>query len=387
MYKQGKFYAIGATGFLYSLIIVDLYRKLEGSNVEIVRNVVYVFFFGLLLVDMLRTRKFRKMSLIAFFVLLLFGYSVILNPGYSQVYVASIFLFISRLWPAYYIGRYTQNWEMVSKCILLFSPISLAYAICLFVVPNISGGDAYATIASNLVFVSLISLLASFLYKKMWGLPIAITCLVPVFFYGTRAFFLGVIISLFLAYVINSNRVSQGKRIFLLSTLIFVGILFLAAGDTIFDQLYQWFPDSRTLKMMATGDMMDDSNRSLFYDRICSHLNEEPLEMLGLIGDRIYLSPSYATTQVILSQFSHNCCLELCMDFGVPVGLFLNFVFFRRLLLALKSSFVVQNSINYIYVMVLGASFVNMMVSASFMGDYAIWLLFGLAYAIKVKRN
>ena len=83
MYKQGKFYAIGATGFLYSLIIVDLYRKLEGSNVEIVRNVVYVFFFGLLLVDMLRTRKFRKMSLIAFFVLLLFGYSVILNPGYS----------------------------------------------------------------------------------------------------------------------------------------------------------------------------------------------------------------------------------------------------------------------------------------------------------------
>lgn len=47
MYKQGKFYAIGATGFLYSLIIVDLYRKLEGSNVEIVRNVVYVFFFWL----------------------------------------------------------------------------------------------------------------------------------------------------------------------------------------------------------------------------------------------------------------------------------------------------------------------------------------------------
>lgn len=40
-----------------------------------------------------------------------------------------------------------------------------------------------------------------------------------------------------------------------------------------------------------------------------------------------------------------------------------------------------------LYVMVLGASFVNMMVSASFMGDYAIWLLFGLAYAIKVKRN
>lgn len=53
--------------------------------------------------------------------------------------------------------------------------------------------------------------------------------------------------------------------------------------------------------------------------------------------------------------------------------------------MALKSSFVVQNSINYIYVMVLGASFVNMMVSASFMGDYAIWLLFGLAYAIKLN--
>lgn len=44
MYKQGKLYAFAATGFLYSLIVVDLYRKLVGTNVESIRNVVYIFF-------------------------------------------------------------------------------------------------------------------------------------------------------------------------------------------------------------------------------------------------------------------------------------------------------------------------------------------------------
>ena len=52
MYKQGKLYAFAATGFLYSLIVVDLYRKLVGTNVESIRNVVYIFFFALLLWDM-----------------------------------------------------------------------------------------------------------------------------------------------------------------------------------------------------------------------------------------------------------------------------------------------------------------------------------------------
>lgn len=387
MYKQGKIYTLAATGYLYSLIIVDLYRKLAGTNVESIRNMVYIFFFALLLVDMYRTKRLKHMLSIGTVTMFVFVLSILINPGYSQVYTSAIILFISRLWPAFYIGRFTDDWDQLSKCVLLFSPIALAYSASLFVIPDIASGQAYATIASNLAFVSMISLFACLYYKKIYALPIAIVCLIPVFFYGTRAFFLGVIISLFLAYVINSNNVSKQKRVLLLTSLALGAIIFMSYSESIFNQLYQWFPDSRTLKMMALGDFMDDSNRSSFYDRIFEHLNAEPLSMLGLIGDRIYLSPPGADSAEILAEFSHNCCLELCMDFGVPLGILLNIYFFRKLWIATRNSFAVQNTVNYVYVLILGACFLNMMVSASFMGDYVVWLLFGLAFKLCNDNN
>lgn len=386
MYKQGKFYAFAATGYLYSLIIVDLYRKLSDANVEGIRNIIYIFFFALLLIDMVKTRHLKPMLTIAAVTMLLFGFSIIINPGYSSVYSASIMLFVSRLWPAYYIGRYTENWASLSKTVLLFSPIALVYAVSLFLIPEIAGGQAYATIASNLSFVSLISLFASVHFKKYLGLIIAVICLIPVIFYGTRAFFVGVILSLFLAYIINTNNVSIKKRVSLFTLLgIIVGI-FIAAGDSIFDYLYNLFPDSRTLKMMAVGDFLDDSNRSSFYDKIIDHLTDKPLDMCGLIGDRIYLCPN-GTTSEILSSFSHNCCLELCMNFGLVIGIILNIIFLSKLFQAIKFSFHRQYTINYIFMLILGAGFVDMMVSASYMGSYVPWLLFGCAFSICKSNN
>lgn len=381
MYKQGKFYAFAATGYLYSLIIVDLYRKLNGVNVENIRNIVYIFFFALLLIDMVKARHLKPMLTIAAVTMLLFGFSIIINPGYSSVYSASIMLFVSRLWPAYYIGRYTENWETLSKAVLLFSPIALAYAVSLFLIPEIAGGQAYATIASNLSFVSLISLYASVHLKKYIGLIISIICLIPVFFYGTRVYFVGVILSLFLAYVININNVSLNKRVVLFTILFIVVSVFLIAGDSIFEYLYNLFPDSRTLKMMAVGDFLDDSNRSSIYDKIIDHLTDNPLDMCGLIGDRIFLCPN-GTTSEILSSFSHNCCLELCMNFGLFIGIILNIIFIKKLLQAVIGSFHRQFTINYIFMLILGAGFVDMMVSASYMVSYIPWLLFGCAFSI-----
>ena len=279
MYRQGIFYTLGATGFLYSLIIVDTYRKLVGTNVETIRNLVYVFFFALLIVDMYRSKRLRKMLTICGVTLILFEFSILLNPGYSAVYSSSIMLFISRLWPAYYIGRYTENWNSLSKSILYFSPIAFVYAVSLFVLPDIAEGEAYATIASNLAFVSMIALFASLYFKKFIFLPIAVTCLIPVFFYGTRAFFLGVIVSLLLAYIINGNNVSKSKRILLIALLMLVCLVFIVAGDAIFNLLYRWFPNSRTLQKMALGDFMDDSNRSWFYQRLINQLLEKPFTM------------------------------------------------------------------------------------------------------------
>lgn len=382
MNKQGKLYAFAATGFLYATIIVDFYRKLVHVNVEAVRNMVYVFFFALLVYDMIKTKRMGPMVAILLVVLGLYGISMLINPGFSALYISAIIFFVSRLWPAYYIGRYTQDWDVLCNTVLLFSPIALAYAVSLFMLPEIAQGVAYATIASNLAFVSMISLFASLYYKRLIWFPIALICLIPTFFYGTRVFFIGVTLSLFLVYIINSNKGSRIKRIVLIIVLIIVSVLFWLYSDAIFMKLYQWLPDSRTLKMLANGDLMDDSNRSSIYDRIYDHLQEKPLSMLGFLGDRIYLSHNGATVLEISSYFSHNCCLELCMQFGLPIGILLNIHFIKKLIVALRRSFLVQYTINYVYVIILGAGLLNLMISASYLGEYTAWLLFGLAFNI-----
>ena len=387
MYKQGAFYTFAATGYLYSLIIVDTYRKLVGTNVESIRNFVYIFFFALLMVDMYRSKHLPKMLTICGVTMFLFEFSILLNPGHSAVYSSSIMLFFSRLWPAYYIGRYTDNWDSLCKYILYFSPIALVYAVSLFVLPDLAGGQAYATIASNLAFVSMISLFACLYYKKIIFIPIVLVCMIPVFFYGTRAFFLGVIISLILAYIINGNNVSQAKRILFFTLAMLICLVLYYAGDTIFNQLYRWFPDSRTLQKMALGDFMDDSNRSSYYIRLINHLTENPFDMRGLIGDRIFLAGTTASTETILGCFSHNCMLELCMNFGLPLGIILNVFFLTKIIKSLRYSFNVQNTINYVYVLFLGAGFVDMMISASYMGSYIPWFLFGLAFCVNCRNK
>lgn len=107
---------------------------------------------------------------------------------------------------------------------------------------------------------------------------------------------------------------------------------------------------------MAIGDFMDDSNRSHFYKRLINYLEDHPLSMCGLIGDRIYLCP-IGTTSEILSNFSHNCCLELCMNFGLPLGILLNIFFLSKLIKSIKLSFRSQYTINYIFMLHIGGRF------------------------------
>lgn len=383
--NQSKLYNLSATLFLYSLIIVDLFRKFEGGSVTTVRNVIYFATFALLLFDMIKRKAVGRMILLAFVVLALILVSYAINVSHPQVYSATFFLFISRLWPAYYIGRYTSDWQSLGKSVLLASPIALFYSIVLFLNPEIAGGQAYATIASNLAFVTLISFHVSVKRRNLLWILIPITCLIPVFFYGTRAFFFGVLLSLMLAYLLRLRSSSSRVSVLLIVFLSGIGIAFIAFGDVIFDRLSVLFPNSRTLVMMGKGDLLDDSNRFSFYNRIITHLSEKPFSMLGLVGDRIFLSASNASVDDILSNFSHNCLLELCMDFGLLLGGLLSIYFLSLLIRSIKKSFMLFQEVHFIFVLVFGACFLDMMVSSSFMSSYHIWLLFGLAYAINSR--
>ena len=141
--------------------------------------------------------------------------------------------------------------------------------------------------------------------------------------------------------------------------------------------------------MLSEGDMLDDSNRmSAFYSDLFYSLGTNPFKIYGFIGDRIYLAGQGATNEIIISSFSHNVLLEICMNFGLIPGVIINIYFLIILLKGLINSKYSDIVVHYVFLSFLGVTFVEMMLSSSYLGSYYIWLLYGLAFRfVKLKTR
>lgn len=133
--------------------------------------------------------------------------------------------------------------------------------------------------------------------------------------------------------------------------------------------------------------MFDDSNRSeSFYSKLIVSLQDHPLRMHGFLGDQIYLAGENATIDEILSSFAHNVYLELCMNFGLIIGVILGIIFTIVLLKAYRKSRYANYDMELVFLGTFGMCFVNMLVSFSWLHAYEVWFLFGLAYSV-IRRK
>ena len=387
--KQTPIYSFTVAFFLYATMLVDLYRKMIGVNTTMVRNIVYIISLGLILWDMQKKKKVVPMMLMGVVMTVLFFFSSLINAGYDQVYFTAWTLFVFRLWPAYYIGRYTYDWAAVSVVVRKFLWIAVIYAVIAYLSPYDNSGEtnAYATISTNLFFVVIIACYDSFTNRKRWAELICILCFIPILFLGTRACLFGAVFALMLIFGRKISQSSGQKKIRYYS-LLFIGgvaviILFTAMTDVLLDLL----PNSRTLQYFVKGEMFDDSSRSeSFYSRLVVSLQENPLKMHGFLGDQIFLAGQNASINEILASYSHNVYLELCMNFGVIIGIVLSITFTIVLLKAYRKSRYADYDIEYVYLGVLGMTFVNMLVSFSWLHAYEVWFLFGLSYCL-IRRE
>lgn len=379
--KQNSFYSFSVALFLYATLIVDLYRKIGGGSVETVRNLFYIISFGFIFVDMVKSKHLTKMFGLFFTVSIIFLVSSLINNGYGSIFISTWILFVSRLLPAYYVGRYTEDWNDVSKYVSKLSWLALLYAIIAIISPYDNTSNAYATIATNLVFVSLISFRYAIQNKRYIKIAISLVCFAAVLFLGTRAVFVGTILSIVLVVSLYINNQNKGKKIVLWILAISMVLVIIAFSSTMIQVLLDMFTNSRTLIMLSDGEMLNDSNRSEgFYSELIYSLETNPFKIYGFLGDRIYLAGNNATKDVIISSFSHNVLLEICMNFGLVLGFFICLYFIYVLFKGWLNSKRFAQVERYIFMSFLGVTFVNMMVSSSYLNSYYIWVLYGFAF-------
>lgn len=384
--KHTSFYNFAVTFFLYATLIIDLYRKVIGINVGTVRNIIYILSLSLILWDAIKTNRLVHMMVIGGVMTLLYFFSSVINFGYRQVFISAWLLFVFRLWPAYYIGRYTEDWDGVSYCVRKYIWIGLLYALVAFTsgLFEASGANSsYATIAANLFYITWIAFYDSFHNHKVLSTIVCLICFVPVLFLGTRAGLLGALLALVLYFGRKISRSSLQNKVrsyvLLLISTIFVVIFFGSLSDYLFDLL----PNSRNLSIMLKGDFFNDSHRSdAFYLRMYESFENNPLKMFGLVGNQIFIAGDGAPMDKILGSFAHNVYLELCMNFGIFIGVFLSIYFTIVLFQAYLKSRWLNRDIEFVFLGILGMTFVEMMVSFSWQFSYQIWLLVGMAYGV-----
>lgn len=389
--KQGSLYSYSVAFFLYATLLVDLYRKLVGINVDVVRDGVYIVSLLLILYDAAKHNRLPHMLLIAGVMSLLYFLSSSVYPGQGRVYLSAWMLFITRLWPAYYVGRYTVDWTAVSRCVRKYIWIALLYAFVaytssLFVIEG--GKSAYATISTNLFIPVWIAFYDSYNSHKRLSFVACFLCFVPVLFLGTRTCLFGALAALLFFFSRVIKRSNSRRKAAYYSVLI-VGSIVLAVFFSMFSNyLLDLLPNSRTLNLLIKGDIFNDSNRSdSFYSVMFASFDQNPLKMYGLVGNQVLIAGEDATANQILSSFAHNVYLELCMNFGVIIGVLLCLYFTIVLFKAYQKSKWCSEDVEYVFLGVLGMTFVNMMLSFSWVFSYEVWLLFGMAYGVlRMKR-
>ena len=70
------------------------------------------------------------------------------------------------------------------------------------------------------------------------------------------------------------------------------------------------------------------------------------------------------------------------MNFGLIIGIILSITFTIVLLRAYRESRYADYDIEFVYLGVLGMTFVNILVSFSWLHSYEVWFLLGLAYCL-----
>ena len=294
--------------FLYATLIVDLIRKIGWGNVHVVRDVIYILVFLFIICSVYRLRNLVAAMFVALGVSCIYIVSFLINSSYPELYLTSWTLFIIRIWPAYIIGRYLNDWDSVLNAVRHLIWIAFIYSILIIISPEVTKAS-YITVASNLIYVVLLATYSSVKQGKWFSLLLCVVCWLPMLLYGSRTMLFGILGVFFLSFLLSLKRMSFGKQLVVMTLLNVCVIIIAIYFDTLFIWLYDVFPTSRTLQYLVAGDIFDDSNRFVYYDRIKNSLCFYPFKVYGFLGDRIYYavqSVDILSAGEIESMFSHN---------------------------------------------------------------------------------
>lgn len=385
--------------FVYAGLIVDLYRKFSSTvfklplPVTTFRNLVYVLFFIAIFLMGKNVMHLLRLCLVSivFAVLTALSWLINIERGAGSLYIDVMFMFISRLLPAYYIGtKIVGKEKQFVSSINKFQLLTVLYVIFVLLYPEVSE-TSYLTISGNLLIPVLVALLAADKgIRHILIRAIGLVAMLIILIYGGRTSLVAVALAIGIIFLVKLLADRSSKKAAVLIIGASVALLLIFAFGDIVEYLYKQNPDSRTLKLMMDGEFFWTSNRNHYYEAAFASFWNHPFRIYGFLGDRFYYYDTFRSmggNDIAVTMFSHNTLLELMLNFGILIGaaIIVYFIFKMRTAVKILNSRRDETAWK-VHIIIFASAFAPLFISSSWLNDYTIWLMAGVILGMGSKK-
>lgn len=352
----------------------------------------------LLYIALERKLPWKYFHWIFFACALFFGVTLILHPDYITWYIRDDFGVMyavlspdhGAVWAFLMIEisqtpeRLWNNIKWIAAIIGVYNlyrlliAISVGYWGAYDMHGNISENTYSLDFGYDMIFVFLVAFVCYLSTRKVYFIIVDLIAVSLALKYGSRGAFICIIV-FFALYLLNGSF-AKWKRVLYAFIIVVSGGLLYQYGERLAIQvasgLLRSGVSSRTLEMILSGGITDDSGRSAIYKLAQTAILKSPFVGYGAYGDRPIIGPYYYW------GYCHNIIYEMMIDFGIIIGCLFLIIFLYR---SFKFIFVIKDKeLNYIY-LIMFSMCMRLLVSDTFWGNRFFWMSLAILFMYHKK--
>lgn len=312
---------------IYANTVIDMFRMLNkvllhlgNSFTDLFQTAVYfVLACGVAVLALANKAVLKRISATIWLYLLVVLVSIIANSSIMPLLGSSSLVFVLKIAPAFVLAGMLTDFDGALQAIVKMKWILVAYMLVFLAYERTSDRYYYMHVGYNLLYPTLLLLFSSGKHSFVNKL-IAVAAILVVLLFCARGTVLVMVPAIGIFYLLRVLRAkSLGKKIAFVLFIIAACLAILLYFDDILQYLYRAFPDSRTLRYIMEGEVMDSSGRDRFFGSGIREVLDNPLSFKGIYGDRIFYARQYNVANP-QGYFAHNVILEFLLQYGIVFG-------------------------------------------------------------------
>lgn len=319
------------------------------SAIPVIISLYYIF----------RRESFFALSVLLSTVVIMLLHSVVFPETSEYIWTQGTRFLLPICVPTMLAMRAVNSFELFEKVVTIISWVSIIllfiYTICfllgIVVLDNYNMSFGYGLLLPTLVL---------YRQKNIISKIVFLFALISILAIGSRGPILVIVLYiLFDVFLFNKKYIP-----------VFF-ILVLSLGSIIvplMDYLDTLGINSRTLAMLYSGDITQDSGRGYLSNIIIEGIVKNPILGMGIYSDRVLLDG--------IQPYCHNLFLELFINWGIPLACIIILVLFVSSLNVFVK--ITDRSQKTLFIIFLLSSIIPLMLSSSYLIDSKLWIYVGL---------